>query len=155
MGRVPSAKFRSETCRAESAKQIQSSNVGGKADSPLCSSACLSVAEAVEKVGATRIFVTMVHDSGLLRNFDSMTGFALNHSFKNSGTGDFFNNLSHKETCGSQPLSPINTSKRADISRSPWPAAMARSKLLIIAAGNASFTPTSRHMARVSAKAAA
>ena len=53
------------------------------------------LAEAVEKVGATRIFVTMVRDTGLSRNFDSITGFALNHCFKNSGTGDFFNSLSH------------------------------------------------------------
>lgn len=56
------------------------------------------IAEAVEKVGATRIFVTMIHDSGHLRNFDSMASFALNHCFKKFGTGDFFNSLSQEAT---------------------------------------------------------
>ena len=53
------------------------------------------MAEAVEKVGATRILVTMIHDSGHLRNFDSMASFALNHCFKKTGTGDFFNSLGY------------------------------------------------------------
>jgi len=54
------------------------------------------LAEAVEKVGAMRIIVTMIHDSGHLRNFDSAASFALNHCFKKSGTGDFFNSLGYE-----------------------------------------------------------
>jgi hypothetical protein len=56
------------------------------------------MAQAVEEVGAMRIFATMVHDGGLLHNFDSMTGFALNHCFKNSGSGDFFDNLGYERS---------------------------------------------------------
>ena len=51
------------------------------------------MAEAVEKVRATRIFATIVYGSRPLCNIDSITGFALNHCFKNSEPRDFFNNL--------------------------------------------------------------
>ncbi len=40
----------------------------------------------------------MIHDSGLLGNFDSMANFDLNHSFKKPGTGDFFDSLGYTET---------------------------------------------------------
>jgi hypothetical protein len=67
-----------------------------KADLPGDAPQRPNLAEAVEKVGAARIFDGIVHDSGLLRNFDSMAGFALNHCFKKFLTGDFFNRLSHE-----------------------------------------------------------
>ncbi len=38
----------------------------------------------------------MVHDSHPLRNIDSITSSALNHCFKISGPGDFFNTLGYQ-----------------------------------------------------------
>ncbi len=53
----------------------------------------LEMAEGVEKVGAVRLFATIVPLSGACGNIDSTLPPTLNHCFKNSDPGDFFNTL--------------------------------------------------------------
>jgi hypothetical protein len=57
---------------------------------------CRLLAEGVEKVGAVRLFATIVPLSGACGNIDSTLPPALNHCFKNSDPGDFFTTLGYK-----------------------------------------------------------
>lgn len=54
------------------------------------------VAEAVEKVRAARFRATIVPLGRVGNHFDSTSPRALNHCFKNSGSGDFFNSLGYE-----------------------------------------------------------
>ncbi len=56
------------------------------------------VAEGVEKVGAVRLFATIVPLSGACDSINSTMPPTLNHCFKNSDPGDFFNTLGYKAT---------------------------------------------------------
>ncbi len=57
----------------------------------------LVMAECVEKVGAIRDFAMIVHRRRSLSNIDSFASSELNHCFKKSGRGDFFDTLGYKE----------------------------------------------------------
>jgi hypothetical protein len=54
------------------------------------------MAEGVEKVGAVRLFATIVPLSGACDNINSTLPPTLNHCFKNSDPGDFFNTLGYQ-----------------------------------------------------------
>ncbi len=56
------------------------------------------MAEAVEEVGAVRLFVTIVPLSAVCDNINSTLPPTLNHCFKNYDPGDFFNTLGYKQT---------------------------------------------------------
>ncbi len=56
------------------------------------------MAEGVEKVGAVRLFATIVPLSGACGNIDSTLPPTLNHCFKNSDLEDFFDSLGQLQT---------------------------------------------------------
>jgi hypothetical protein len=74
------------------------SAVGGGADVVCQELSGPLLAEGVEKVGAVRLFATIVPLSGACGNIDSTLPPTLNHCFKNSDPEDFFNTLSHKRS---------------------------------------------------------
>ncbi len=78
---------------------------GGKADVRELPSECPLIAEAVEKVPASRILETMIQSGTRDRINVTQRAAVMNDRCENFRGEDFFNSLSHKRTFGRQPAS--------------------------------------------------
>ncbi len=74
------------------------SAAGDRADVPATWPGSLLVAEAVEKVGAVRVFAIIVRVSRTHSNVASIKPRTLYHYFKNFELRDFFNTLSQERS---------------------------------------------------------